>query len=57
MFLKDIENIIVLHLTRGYAAAAAIGRLANTSRGVSTKQFLMLYKTHVCAATDYSSHV
>ena len=42
---------------RGYAAAAAIGRLANTSRGVSTKQFLMLYKTHVCAATDYSSHV
>ena len=42
---------------RGYAAAAAIGRLANTSRGVSTRQFLMLYKTHVCAATDYASHV
>ena len=42
---------------RGYAAAAAIGRLANTKRGVSTRQFLMLYKTHVCAATDYASHV
>ena len=42
---------------RGYAAAAAIGRLANTSRGVSTKQFLMLYKIYTCAATDYASHV
>ena len=42
---------------RGYATAASIGRLANTRKGMATKQFLCLYQTHVCAATDYASHV
>ncbi|TIC46542.1 hypothetical protein E3Q05_04457 [Wallemia mellicola] len=42
---------------RGYGAGAAIGRLANTRGGMPTRQFLMLYKTHVCAATDYGGHV
>ena len=34
-------------------------RLADwlTLIGVPTKQFITLYKTHVCAATDYTSHV
>ena len=42
---------------RGYGAMASLSRLANTKRGVPTKQFITLYKTHVCAATDYASHV
>ncbi|TIB72473.1 hypothetical protein E3Q22_04427, partial [Wallemia mellicola] len=42
---------------RGYGTGAAIGRLVNTRGGMPTGQFLMLYKTHVCAATDYGGHV
>lgn len=53
----DFKEQLTVMIRRGYAAAASIGRLANTRRGISTKQFLMLFKTHVCAATDYASHI
>lgn len=42
---------------RGIWCRGSYLQICEHTRGMPTRQFLMLYRTHVCAASDYGGHV
>ena len=53
----NYQHAINKMVQRGMATLSSLCQLANTQRGLRAKNFLTLYHTHVCAATDYAAHV